>query len=82
MVFGFLYTDQTHGPRIIQKEHEILLVSHLDMEVLVQKWYTLSVQYSVLIVLENMQVLQCIQFTTLTSHFGIYTHWILVAHLQ
>jgi hypothetical protein len=40
MVYGFLYTDHANGrgPRIIQiqKEHEPLLVGHLDMEALVQ----------------------------------------------
>ena len=38
MVYGFLYIDRTRGPHIIQKEHEPLLVGHLDMEALVQNY--------------------------------------------
>ena len=34
MVYGFLYTNQTHGPH---KEHGVMLVCHLDMEALVQQ---------------------------------------------
>ena len=45
MVYGFLYTDQTHGLHTIQKEHEPLLVGYLDMEALVNYCSVVSLYY-------------------------------------